>query len=75
MKLKAPKGVSSFSHDGEEIEIKKGMIDVEGTAVEAAMSMGFTVPGGKAAAEEEQAPETVETADPAPEQAPEQPQE
>lgn len=42
MKLKAPNGVSSFSHDGELYEVKKGVIDVEGEAIAVAMFHGFT---------------------------------
>ena len=73
MKLKAPKGVSSFSHGGEEIEVKKGLIDVEGDALAAAMSLGFTVPGAKAQADEQADEQSQDQADPV--EQPQQPQE
>ncbi len=62
MKLKAPKGVSSFSHDGVEYEVKKGVIDMEGEAAAVAQVMGFSAATGKAADDEqpEQAQEQAE---------------
>ncbi len=69
MKLKAPKGISSFSHDGVEYEVKKGVIDVEGEAYAIAQVMGFSVPSAKAPAEEEQTEDTEQTQEQATEQA------
>lgn len=56
-KLKAPKGVSSFSHGGKLYEVKRGAIDLPEEAIEVAMSHGFTVGASKDEPEEvEQAP-------------------
>jgi len=66
-KLKAPKGVCSFTHDGVEYEVKRARIDVPAEAVAVALAHGFI-------ALDEAQPDAGEDEQPA-EQPAEQPQE